>query len=121
MCFYVFTRYVGHAFQPAAGLWPGARVSGTIRNAGQKPGGRLESLTLRCKPIAFSTNRVNVPGIVCVVFDLLPQPRNVHVERTRGSLAGIRPYLTQNFLSRYHGAAALHQVVQQLELLQSEV
>src|SRR5688572_21048838 len=82
------------AIEAGAGVWEGV-----------KPGQRL-----RGEAITFAPDRMNVLRVLLIVFQLLPQPRHMHINRPRTHIALILPHVLQQFFPRYSLAPPVHQI-----------
>ena len=71
--------------------------------------------------VTNSGDRENQFGFLGILFQLLPQTRNVSVDRSGKSICVIAPYRAEKFLSRYRGARPFHQVAKKLEFARSEI
>src|SRR5688572_22081299 len=66
--------------------------------------------------VAETVNGEDVLRMPGIVFELLPEPRHVHVHRPRGGHGVVAPDLIQQLVARQGGSAVLEKVAQQLEL-----
>src|SRR5437773_6762959 len=73
------------------------------------------------KLVAFAVNRNNVAWVCWVSFQLLPQVKDVRVERTAVSLFGIAPDLGEHSFTRHQLAAPKDQEAQHFELFWREL
>src|SRR5690606_20606496 len=53
--------------------------------------------------------------------ELGPQPPDVHIHRAGAAVVVHPPHLLEQLLARHHSAAVLHEVLEQLELLEGQV
>src|ERR1019366_6551402 len=71
--------------------------------------------------VAYAADGVNVAGILRVVFELLAQPGDMHIDGAGGDAGLILPYGLQQFVARDHVAPALDEIAQKLEFLGRQV
>lgn len=74
---------------------------------------RLE--TLRLETIALAANRNNVAGHLCILFQLLPQPRDVNVHGAGSDKWLVVPHPREQALAGKHLAAMVDQLPEQLQ------
>src|SRR5579871_4882895 len=72
---------------------------------------------LRAEPVSYSAHRLNVLGALRAILKLLPEPRNMDIDGSRGNVALIFPDVLEQVFARHDGAAAVDQIAKQLEFL----
>lgn len=97
------------------GLVPGGhRVLGGSSGSRGRGGPEFES-------VAFAAGGEDVPGILGVVFNLLPQPGDVDVHGARCDVTHFLPDVLEDPLARDHRAAVIDEEAQEFHLLGGKI
>src|SRR3954451_5759101 len=67
--------------------------------------------------VAIPAHRFNQSGLAWISLDLLPDPTNVHIHRTRINRKGVSPDFAQERVAREHDARMFHKIKQKIVFL----
>src|ERR1700730_7428014 len=81
----------------------------------------LRRFFLGDKLITVSAHGEEMPRALCILFQLLPQKSNVHVDGARQHSTFIAPNVSQQLIARKRSAALFDEVAQQLKLSRREL